>query len=521
MTVDNGLAMSWEEWATLDAVALSALVRDGEIAVSDVVRQVSAGVALLNPRVEAVIEVFDDVLHRPDMDRPSREGALYGVPIFLKDEGSGLHGRLQESGTALLAGHRATHTDPFVDNLLSAGLIPLGRATSSELGMSFDTVTTYRGERKITRNPWHLDRTAGGSSGGSAASVAAGLIPVAGASDGGGSTRIPASFCGLVGLKATRGRVPPPTSRNEFMRRISVEGVLTRSVRDTAAIYDYISQVPNGGTFIRLEEPTGSYLDGIARPPSKLRVALSTSDWGREGAADHEVVAHVQMVATLLEELGHHVEVLKSDHAICDWDEMWLAYKTEWITLCAQFVTIAEERGIKASDLDEYLSPMLQAHVAAAVKYDKFDLWRMMKANNLVTRQFGAFMERFDVLLTPTMPIRTPHADGQYSTWRDDDLSTWVSRKIDACRYTMPGNETGLPAISLPGGLDSDGLPIGAQLYGNFGREDLLLQLAAQVERARPTWFCARPPVHVSRADAVTDALRATGSTAAGGPNER
>jgi amidase len=504
MSTEAGPAMRWSEWAALDAIGLADLVRAGEISVCQVVRQAADAVALVNPEIEAIIEVFDDVVDRPDMDGPSHRGRLYGVPIFLKDEGSGLAGRLQEGGTSLLAGHRSPHTDPFIENLLTAGLIPLGRATSSELGMSFDTVTMYRGERKVTRNPWRLERTAGGSSGGSAACVAAGVLPVAGASDGGGSTRIPASFCGLVGLKATRGRVPPPTSRNEYMRRISMEGVLTRSVRDTAAIYDDISRVPNGGTFIKLAAPTGSYLDAIERPPPALHIALSTSAWGRNGEVDPEIVAHVHVVGGLLEELGHHVELLDSDETICDWSEMWLAYETEWITLCAQFVTIAEQRGIDASCLNDRLSPMLQRHVAAAAAYDKFNLWRMMSANNVVTRGFGAFMERFDVLLTPTIAIRVPAADGQFSTWRDDDLSTWMSRKVDACRFTMPGNETGLPAISVPGGVDRDSLPIGAQLHGNFGREDLLLQLAAQIEHARPDWFGQIPSVHVTNASATT-----------------
>src|SRR5215470_13249102 len=172
---------------------------------------------------------YDDVLADPDADRPNGEGLLYGVPILLKDLGSGLAGRRQESGSKLFKDHTVEATDPLVDNYLRAGLIPLGRSTTPEFGMTFDTATDYLGRAKVTRNPWKLARTPGGSSGGSASAVAAGVLPIGMSSDGGGSTRIPASFCGLVGLKATRGRVPRPLSQSEYISRISIDGVVTRT----------------------------------------------------------------------------------------------------------------------------------------------------------------------------------------------------------------------------------------------------------------------------------------------------
>jgi amidase len=141
---------------------------------------------------------------------------------------------------------------------------------------------------------------------------------------------------------------------------------------------------------------------------------------------------------------------------------------------------------------------MTYRHFVASQRYDKFDIFRMMACNNTVTRQFGKLMERYDVLLTPTHAIRVPQANGPYALLRDEDLDPWLTRLIDACRYTMPGNETGLPGISLPAGFDGDGLPIGIQIHGNFMAEDMLLQVAAQIERARPQWFGARPPVHIA-----------------------
>jgi amidase len=500
MAADANLAMNWTEWARHDGVALAHLVRTRQVSVTQVTAQAAAAVERLNPKLEAVIELFDDVRADPDADRPDKSGELYGVPIFLKDLGSGLSGRTQDSGSALTRGTRIGATDPTVENFLRAGLVPLGRSTTPEFGMTFDTTTDYRGTVKVTRNPWNLTRTPGGSSGGSAAAVAAGVVPLSMSSDGGGSTRIPASFCGLVGLKASRGRVPQPLSRSEYISRISIDGIVSRSVRDTAAVYDYLSHVPNGGSFIKMGVPAGSYLDAITHEPDKLKIGLSTARWGRTTDTDSEVASRVGEVGRLLEALGHVVEQLSED-AICDWETMWQTYAIQWISSRSQFTTMAAERKIPTSRLPRLLNPMTVRHYEAAERYDKFDIFRMMNGNNTVTRQFGALMDRYDMLLTPTLAIRVPDANGPYSLLRDEALDGWMNRLTDACRYTMPGNETGLPGISLPAGLDHEGMPIGVQLYGNFAREDQLLQLAAQIERARPEWFRALPPVHVTKDD--------------------
>ena len=200
----------------------------------------------------------------------------------------------------------------------------------------------------------------------------------------------------------------------------------------------------------------------------------------------------------LLEGLGHQIVEI-ADESACDWRALWSAYRINWVGGRAQFATMARERGLLPEQLQEYLGPIAYRHYLAAERYDKFDIWKMMAANNTVTRQFGRLMERIDVLLAPTMAVRVPEANGPYSLLREEELDPWLDRLCDACRYTMPANETGLPAISLSAGLDDDGLPIGVQLYGNFCREDLLLQLAGQIERARPEWFGAVPPVHVTR----------------------
>ncbi len=489
------LTMSWSEWFAHDGVALAGRVREGELRADDVIAQAVAAVERVDDRLEGVLEVFEDVAQDANADRPAPDGVLCGVPLFLKDLGSRMAGRNQESGSRLMRGNVSEVSDPLVDNFLRAGLVPLGRATTPEFGMTFDTSTDYLGRPKVTRNPWNLERTPGGSSGGSAALVAAGVTPISMASDGGGSTRIPASYCGLVGLKASRGRVSMPLNHSEYTWRIAVEGVVTRSVRDSAAALDYLHRKPAGGTFYPMAPPEGSWLEGLQCPPGPLRIALSTGPWGREGACDLEVADKIRNFARVLEGLGHHVDEV-GDETLCDWPAMWKGYITQWICSRMNYLPLAERRA-PGTPLEELLSPIAWRHVEGARSYSTLDLLQAMADNNVVTRKLAGFFERADLLLCPTHAIRVPPANGPYSLLHDDALDAWVGRLADACRYTMPGNEAGLPGISLPAGWDRDGLPVGAMLYAAPGREDLLLRLAAVVEAERPEWFGQRPPVSV------------------------
>jgi amidase len=490
--------LSWSEWAQLDASALAALIRSAQLEASEVVAQAAEAARLIDPKLSAVVEIFADIVDDFTRDKPDPTGLLYGVPMFLKDLGSALAGRRQDSGSALTRGTLISVTDPTVENFLRAGLVPLGRSATPEFGMSFDTTTQYGdAPAVITRSPWNLSRTPGGSSGGSAALVAAGVTPVSMSTDGGGSTRIPAAFCGLVGLKASRGRVAQLLGRNEYGSRVSIDGVVTRSVRDTAAVFQHLTRIPTGGAFIAMGPPRETFTQAIGHDPRPLRVGLATGDWGRPTPVNPQIRARVAEVARLLERLGHHVEEI-TDAEICDWPTMWETYLQQWIGSRAVFTVLMRERGMTMETLRASLTPMTWRHYVASERYDKLDMLRMANGNNTVTRQWGALFDRIDVLLTPTLAIRVPAANGPYSLLRDEDLDDWVGRLTDACRFTMPGNETGFPAISLPAGLDTDALPIGAQFYAAPGRDDLLLSLAAQIERAAPTWFAMTPPVHVT-----------------------
>lgn len=269
-------------------------------------------------------------------------------------------------------------------------------------------------------------------------------------------------------------------------------------MRDTAAIFETLTRIPPGGSFIAMGPPARSYLAAIATPPRPLRIALSTGRWGRPTPVDAEVAARTHAVAASLARLGHHIEEV-DDARICDWSLLWASYCSFWIARNAALYDLAIARGVSEAEMPEVFGQLVWRHIEASRRSTLSELFRSMEANNTVTRQFGAFMSGYDILLTPTLAVRTPMANGEYSLLRQDiDLDTYVDLLAGACRYLMPHNETGLPGLSLPAGLDSDGLPLGIQLTAMFGAEDLLLQLAAQIEQACPEWTPPRPGCHVA-----------------------
>ncbi len=489
---------SWEEWGRLDGLALASLVRAGQVSAHEVAAQAAVAIAMVEPAIESALQVFDDVVARPEIEGSNAAGALFGVPVVLKDLAARLKGRVQESGSALYRGQVATWTDPFVAHLLDAGLLPIARSTTAEMGLAWDTSTTHCGAPKVSRNPFDLQRTPGGSSGGSAALVSAGAVPIGSSSDGGGSTRIPASHCGLVGLKPTRGLCPRPLDSSEYASRISTDGVVTRSVRDTAALLDYTARVPRGGSFMPVSSGAGGYLRALQEARPRLRIAWSDGQWGRSCATAPETAMKLQEVVAAVAGLDcEFVDV--GEAQICQWDELWESYTTNWLSSRGQLDLVAAQRGLPAAALKTLLTPMVYRMYEASAAYDKFDLWRMMSQNNRLTRHYGALFERIDVLITPTYAGHVPLANGPSSTLVDGDVHAWFARQLDAARYAILCNEVGAPAISVPAGLGSDGLPIGIQLCGRWGDERTLLQLAGDIERARPQWFGLIPAAHVSR----------------------
>jgi amidase len=490
-------ALSWNEWGRLDAVGLAALVRSGQISAAETAEQAITAARLLNPQLGAVLETFDDIVAAPSADGADPTGALWGVPIFIKDLGSTIAGRLAENGSVLGRDRRSTRTDPLIDNLHRAGLISIGRATTAEQGMTYDTTTTYRG-LNVTRNPWNPDYTPGGSSGGSAALVAAGVTPLAHSTDGAGSTRIPASLTGLVGLKVSRGRLPLPWGFNEYGNETLGEGTFSRTVRDTAAFLDAAStHSPLGKNFIASRSPTQSFSSQLQRPLGKLRIALSTGNWGRQAACHHDVSARTREVASALRNLGHTIEEIE-DTEITDWNVFWPSFRTFWLGMRPAMWGLIYEDGIPVHLLEQ-LSPMAHKFWLNAQNYDKRDVLRHQAGNNLHALRLGEFFGKYDALLAPAFAIPAPKANGPFSLANDRDFDTYINELLDAGRYAIPASDAGIPAISLPAGKDANGIPVGVQLYGKWFDEARLMQLAVQLEQSQPQWFGNVPPIHVGQ----------------------
>jgi amidase len=495
----NKPVLNWKEWGRLDAVGLAELVRTRQVSAAETAAQAIEAARLLEPQLGAVLETFDDIAATPSADGANPEGALWGVPLFIKDLGSTIAGRLAENGSALNKDKRSPRTDPLIANLHRAGLISVGRSSTAELGMTYDTTTTYRG-LKVTRNPWNLDYTPGGSSGGSAALVAAGVTPLAHSTDGAGSTRIPASLTGLVGLKVSRGRLPLPWSFNEYGNATIGEGTFSRSVRDTAAFLDAAaSDYPAGNSFVSSKSPTHTFASALQRTPGKLCIALSTGPWGRATACHADIAARTREVAAALQELGHEVEEIDDD-AITDWNRFWPSFRTFWLGMRPAMWGLPYEDGIPPGLLEE-LAPMTRKFWLNAQRYDKRDVLRHQASNNAHALRLGEFFGKYDALLAPAFAIPAPRANGPFSLANDRDFDGYINELLDAGRYAIPASEAGLPAISLPAGKDANGIPVGVQLYAKWFEEARLLQLAAQLEASRPHWFNTTPPIHVGTLD--------------------
>jgi len=494
------LAMSWSEWGKLDGIALAELVRNGKVTPKELAEQAATAVKIMNPKLNAVLEVFDDVVESPYKDGMSKEGSFHGVPMLVKDLGSVMKGRVQEQGTLLFKGFRSDHDSPVIESLRAAGLNLIGRTATPPLGFAAVTESFISG---ITRNPWNLDYSPGGSSGGSAAAVAAGIVPIATACDFGGSIRDPAMFCGLIGLKATRGRVPLPRGwANEFSSFEFCECVVTRTVRDTALVLDYISRHKLGDTFMPIPKPEHPYIEDVTRDPGKLHIAFSTGRWGREKDAHPEVIACTRRVAEVLRSLGHIVEEVK-DEDICDWEAMWRSLQLNYGSAPKRWKDISTTTGVAINQ--QTLEPPLYWLYRAAQKYSDFDVWHLQEDNAIITRWFGQLFAKYDLLLCPASAeafIKAGLGSG-YSLLdkleNEEQANTWLSNVVDESRYYIPGNDTGIPGIAMPAGFGGRGLPLGVQLYAPWLREDRLLQMTAQLERAKPEWFNQIPPLHVSK----------------------
>jgi amidase len=470
------LAMSWDEWARHDATALAGRVRSGEIRPAELAAQVAAAVAKLNPALDAVVEIFDDVVADPLKDGLDPGGFFAGVPYLMKDLGPTLKGRRQEMGSLLMQGNVAAADSHLTAKIRKAGLNIVGRSTTPEFGVC----SSAENSLCVTRNPWSLGHTTCGSSAGSAAMVAAGATPISHGTDGGGSIRIPAGVNGLIGLKPSRGVFSIAPAGSDLASIVSSQGCLTRTVRDTAAFVDHCRGAAPGEfmPYWKADEP---YSELIRRDPGRLRIALSY-EWGPYGAAP-EIVAELERAGRFLEGLGHHVERALPQ---IDFAAAYAAQTTCYITNFAQTIALLlEPRGMKRPP-EDLIEPMNVRIWAAGIDATYSERTRMQLAFNAASRGFGAFFEDWDVILTPTMARPTPAiGTTEYlTTSGNPDVRDWFHNLWGIFAYTPLSNLCGIPGLSMPFGRLPNGLPMGIQIQTRQAGDGLLLQLAAQVERA-------------------------------------
>ena len=489
-----GLVMGWEEWAAQDAVALAACVKRGDVTAAELAAQVAAGVAKVNPQLSAVVELFDDAVADPVAAGAQADGFFAGVPFLMKDLGPTMAGRLQEMGSLFMRGHRATEDAFLTGQMRRAGLNLIGRTTTPEFGVcsSAENPAVY-----ITRNPWDTGHTTLGSSAGTAAAVAAGVLPLSHATDGGGSIRIPAGANGNIGLKPSRGVFSIAPKLSDLTGLVSTQGCQSRTVRDTAAFIDHCrGGAP--GEFMPYWMPAEPYLQLIERDPKPMRIALS-HEWGDYRATPH-FVDELKRVGRFLEGLGHQV-----DWALpaVDLRAAFAAQTTCYISNFAQTIAnLLAARGLSEPP-PELIEPINIRIWQAGIGTSFSERAQMQAVFNTTARGFGAFFEDWDIILTPITALPTPRiGTTEYlTTSTNPSVLDWFDNLWKSFAYTPLSNLCGIPGVSLPLGWQDNGLPLGMHFQAKQANDGLLLQLAAQIERALGgRWNDGRlPAVHVTR----------------------
>ncbi len=463
-----------------DATSMAALVRDGKASPAELVDDAIARIEATDPAINAVIHPRFDAARAEAADPV--DGPFRGVPFLVKDLGCTIAGEPHHQGCRGLkdAGYTAPHDSFLYRRFRSLGLIALGRTNTPEFG---STVTTEPVAYGPTRNPWNLEHSTGGSSGGSAAAVAAGLVPVAHANDGGGSIRIPASECGLVGLKPTRGRVSQGPDIGEGWAGATIDGVVTRSVRDSAAILDGIAGPEPGDPYFAAP-PSRPFAAEVGTDPGSLRVGLAPTV--PDGTTHAECGRAVEAAGTLLEGLGHRVEVAQpgalreaefSDHFVSI-----LA-----VSAAADFAMWADAIGRPLTADDVEPSNWLFNEIGSTISGR--DYLGAVQWTHAWQRRMASWWadDGFDILVTPTLAIPPP----KIGWLSDPELGS--ERLVEILLFTAQFNMSGQPAVSLPLHQTSDGLPVGVQFVGPYGDEALLIRLASQLEAAAP-WAQRIPP---------------------------
>jgi amidase len=474
--------MGFSEYADYDGIGLAELVRKGEVTPIELVEACVERIEKHNHTLNAVIYRMDQ-LAREVSQRALPDGPFKGVPFLLKDILATYKGVPTTSGSRALKNLVFPVDSELVARYKRAGLIAVGKTNASEFGLVSVTEPILYGP---THNPWDTERTPGGSSGGSAAAVAAGIVPFAHGNDGGGSIRIPAACCGLVGLKPTRARNPLGPLFGDLLNGFVCEHVLTRTVRDSAAVLDATAG-PDIGDPYWAPPPKGRFIDATCNDPGQLLIAYTTTDSAGE-TLHLDAVAAANRAASLCESLGHKVEEYTPQS---NPEEIRRAFAKVWCSGAANSVdSYAAMLGIAPSE--EVFEPLTLAMAEEGRTVSASDYLGAIFILQMFSREIARTFEKFDIWLAPTLgepPLKTGTID-----IRSRDIKKQFSIMEKFQPYTAIFNATGQPAVSLPLYWTKEKLPLGVQFAGRFGAEETLLSLAAQLERAAP-WKDKHPPI--------------------------
>ena len=489
------------EYDRYDALALAEMVRQGQITPLELLEEAIARIEQINPNINAVVTRMYDQGRRVASEK-NLEGPFAGVPILIKDLDYAYAGVPMTAGCRALKNFIPDYDDEITIRLKKAGTVILGKTNTPEFGLLGITEPELFGP---CRNPWNTNHTPGGSSGGSAAAVAAGLVPLAAGNDGGGSIRIPSAYCGLFGLKPTRGRNPTGPSQGQMWLGAAQNHVITRSVRDSAAMLD-ATQGPDLGAPYQIRPPQKAYLEEVQTNPGRLKIAFNTRS--PLGTPVHsECIRGVEETVQLLQELGHEVE---EDHPDIDGLSLAKSYLSLYFGFVAAHI---EELGslLKRKIKPGEVEPSTWTLGLLGRVYSSGNLYQALNRWDLAARQMGIFFQKYDLYLTPT----TAYPPAQIGELQPKGSEVFMMKLVNTFKlgrllkasglvdqlaekslertpFTQLANLCGLPAMSVPLYWTGDGLPCGVQFIGPFGDEATLFRLAAQLETARP-WFDKRP----------------------------
>jgi Asp-tRNA(Asn)/Glu-tRNA(Gln) amidotransferase A subunit family amidase len=488
--------MDVDEYQRFDGVGLAQLVAAGEVTAGELLAAARDRAAVVNPQVNAIVRDIDAAVDMADPSRP-----FDGVPFLIKDLHQDYAGQPTSGGSRSTAKAVAPEHATVVQRWLDAGLVIFGKTNTPEFGAKGITEPELFGP---ARNPWDLDRTPGGSSGGAAAAVAAGIVPVAGASDGGGSIRIPAACCGLFGLKPGRGLIPAGPVTGEQLHGSATDGVISRSVRDTAAMLDVLAG-PEPSSPYAPHVPISSFAAEVGQDPGRLRIGVYVPTTITPNPSA-EAMAAVAVATKLLDSLGHEIVELSS----APYDDEVLAkdFLTTWFaSVASQVATIKARTGCGNAGFEQ--DTLLMAGLGRGTS--AVDYLAALERRHDHVRRLATFHESYDLLLTPTLATPPPligsfdlppalrtAAAGILKVGAAGLLKhlgvvdKMISDNLGWVPYTQLANITGRPAMSVPLHWTDNGLPMGVQLVAALGGEATLLRLASQLEQAAP-WADRRP----------------------------